>query len=456
MKKPSWMTGPTPDDGPNAGAELAELGFRFDDESWLETLRDAEAPRAVGRIGAYELLDEVSRGGQGVVFRARQPGTGREIAVKRMLTGTFSTAAMRLRFQREAEAAAALNHPGIVTVYGMEEVEGLPLYAMEWIDGVPADAWAADTGGHPRDPRDVLELFTRICDAVAHAHARGVLHRDLKPSNVLVDERGGPHVLDFGLARWMDGAALRQGQDEATLTADFVGTPAYAAPEQFHGGRVDQRTDIYSLGVMLHQMLTGTSPYGTWQTHAELIRRIEEAPVPRASKADPRISREVDTILQKALEKAPEERYATVAALGADVRRHLEGEAILAMPASSFVLARKLVQRNPVVSALASGLILTLAVFGGFASWQNGELRDQRDAARAAQEDAQRQLLVNQQLMALDPQCLLQAASLNPDYLERYIPRDGGAPVVLEQQPVREASAAWRRPAPLANAGPTE
>ena len=158
MKKPSWMTGPTPDDGPNAGAELAELGFRFDDESWLETLRDAEAPRAVGRIGAYELLDEVSRGGQGVVFRARQPGTGREIAVKRMLTGTFSTAAMRLRFQREAEAAAALNHPGIVTVYGMEEVEGLPLYAMEWIDGVPADAWAADTGGHSRDPRDVPKL----------------------------------------------------------------------------------------------------------------------------------------------------------------------------------------------------------------------------------------------------------------------------------------------------------
>ena len=196
--------------------------FGFDSEAWLERLQQAEVAAALGRMGAYELLEEIGRGGQGVVFRARQPGTGREIALKRLLAGAFASPAARRRFEREIEAVTALAHPGIVTVHGVEQVEGAPVLAMEWVAGVPVTEWAAR-----RARPEVLQLFLQLCEALQHAHQRGVLHRDLKPSNVLVDASGRPRVLDFGLAK----RSTDQGST-ISRSGEFLGTPAYAPPEQ--------------------------------------------------------------------------------------------------------------------------------------------------------------------------------------------------------------------------------
>ncbi|MBI4717914.1 MAG: serine/threonine protein kinase, partial [Planctomycetes bacterium] len=198
------MPRPARDDPPPTGAEpdLSGFGFELPEGTWLQRVRQANRPLPPGRIGGFELLEEVSRGAQGVVYRARQPNTRRIIAVKRLVAGSYATPAMRLRFEREVEAAAGLSHPNIVTVYGLDLSDGQPLLAMEWIEGEPVDRWAAqDAAGRPRPPADRLRMFLRICDAVHYAHQRGVIHRDLKPSNILVDARGEPHVLDFGLAK---------------------------------------------------------------------------------------------------------------------------------------------------------------------------------------------------------------------------------------------------------------
>jgi eukaryotic-like serine/threonine-protein kinase len=158
----------------------AIVEFDFDGDGWLRLLREGRLG-VFGRLGGYDLVEEVARGGQGVVYRGRQPGTGREVALKRMLAGTFATDEARRRFEREVEAASALRHAGIVIVYGLEMVDGEPVLAMEWIEGIPITKWAAENGG--RDAESVLRAFLQVCDAVAHAHRNGVIHRDLKPSN---------------------------------------------------------------------------------------------------------------------------------------------------------------------------------------------------------------------------------------------------------------------------------
>jgi serine/threonine protein kinase len=378
----------------------SDWGFDFDSQgdSWLENVRRAEAPRALGAIGPYELESEVSRGGQGIVFRARQPGTNRTVAIKRLLAGSFSTASMRHRFEREIEATAALSHPNIVTVYGMDVVDGQPIFAMEWVDGVPATVWAAGvrTGepeaqkalyaGPCRDPEETLELFLRISDAVQHAHARGILHRDLKPSNVLVDDSGQPHVLDFGLAKRFDD----QGEEAAgvTRTGEFLGTPTHAAPEQLRGERLDERADVYALGVLLFEMLTGECPFDTKVSLTDLVRSIETEEPPRPSGRDARLGLELDTIVRKAMAKDREERYSTAREFAGDVRRFLAGEPVLALPSSTWYLVRKLVTRKPVGALAILGLLLLFVGFAGYESRQARQLRvqsvfmrEERDAA---------------------------------------------------------------------------
>jgi serine/threonine protein kinase len=300
-------------------AEESSL-FGFDSEAWLANARGAESAPELGHLGPYELLAEAGRGGQGVVFRARQPGTGREIALKRLLAGSFASATARRRFEREVEAVTALNHPGIVTVYGVDVAEGSPLLAMDWIEGEPVTAWAA---GRARE--EVLALFLSVCNAVQHAHQRGVLHRDLKPSNVVVDPSGRPRVLDFGLAKLASdpGASVSK-------SGEFVGTPAYAAPEQWRGEEIDARADVYSLGALLFEMLTGRRA-----VEGEGIRALAQAElrsVPRPSSLVRSIPRELDAIVLQALASEREARYQSVDALSGDVRRYLAGQAVLAHP----------------------------------------------------------------------------------------------------------------------------
>ncbi|MCG3128982.1 MAG: Serine/threonine-protein kinase PrkC [Phycisphaerae bacterium] len=231
----------------------ALFGFDRDDEDWLRTVRDRRAEPSLGRVGPYELIEVLGRGGQGVVYRARQPGTGREVAIKRISAGLFASPESRARFEREIEAVATLDHPNIVAVYGAEVIDDQPLLVMQAIAGLPFDRWAA-LAGQRRPRREILGVFVLVCDAIQHAHQRGVIHRDIKPSNILVDSHGRPHVLDFGLAR-----LERATPAAATLTqtGGFLGTPAYAAPEQLRGlvREIDVRSDVYALGAVLYEAL---------------------------------------------------------------------------------------------------------------------------------------------------------------------------------------------------------
>lgn len=374
----------------NSHEWLTDWGFDLEapGDAWMESLRAAEAPFTLGCIGEYVLEREVGRGGQGVVFRAYQPGAERHIALKRLLGGSFASAAGRHRFEREAEAAAALDHPNIVTVLGMEVGDDEPALAMEWIDGVPVTDWA-----RRRSPEVKLELFLRIADAVQHAHSRGVLHRDLKPSNILVDADGQPHVLDFGLAKCGPLEAASADPDVVSgngavpcqsKSATAFGTAAYAAPEQLDGRvqRIDARADVYALGVILFELMTGESPYGRWEGVPDLMRRIGTTRPPKPSTLDPRVGADLDRVVHHALEPDREQRYRSAADLAGDVRRYLGGESIHAPSPSSWRVLCGLVARNRLATAFLAASFLGAIAFAVQREVLLAEVTEQREEAR--------------------------------------------------------------------------
>lgn len=333
-----------------------EFQFDAEDSQWFRRLRESASEPWLGQIGDYELLEEAGRGGQGVVFKARQPRTGRIVAIKRLSAGAFATREMRDRFKREVEAAAVLEHPGIVTVFGSEIVDGQAVLAMQWIDGQPINQWVRPPSGDPRSPREVLHVFEKLCDAVQHAHQRGVIHRDLKPSNILIDREGRPHVLDLGLAKLQSDAVA-----SLTLTGDFLGTPLYAAPEQLGGksGDVDIRTDVYSLGAVLYQCLTGQTVFAPCGSLKDMFDAVQLREPASPLSLNPQLDREINAIVLKALAKEKEQRYASVDALRADLERYLSGTTVLAHPPSSAYRLRKFIRYHRVaVGAVASFVVL--------------------------------------------------------------------------------------------------
>jgi len=358
-----------------------------DESAWLAGVRADLQPRFLGRIGPYELLEKVGQGGQGVVFKARQPGTARLIAIKRLSAGAFATPEMRVRFEREVEAAVALDHPNVVTVFGTELVDDQPVLAMKWIDGVPIDRWACAQGDERRPVREVLEVFALVCDAVQHAHQRGVIHRDLKPSNILVDADNRPFVLDFGLAKLKGNSSAAA---PVTVTGQFLGTPAYAAPEQLRGDQrgIDVRTDVYALGAILYRLLTGEAAFpDTGDIPALIFQALHRDP-PAPSSRDRRLNRELDAIILKALAKGKEERYASVDALGNDLRRFLDGEAVLAHPPSTVYQISKFVRqhRGAVAGVGAFAVLLLTATVLSTVLYVRGEKERRRaDAALVAE-----------------------------------------------------------------------
>lgn len=337
-------------------------------------------------IPGFELFEEISRGGQGVVFRGVQIATKRPTAIKMLLSGEFATPRQRLRFEREVEIAARLRHPSIVTVFESGETSaGHPYVAMEFVQGAALDTFVADTLPPPRqrtraDIDAIARLMAAIASAVGAAHTSGVIHRDLKPSNILIDAAGVPRVLDFGLART---AVL---EVDTTRTQEFVGTPAYAAPEQFSSAAlVDARTDVYALGVILYGLLAGELPYPASSSFAEVARHVVSTEAPSIAKVVPRVPADLATIIGKCLAKEPARRYASAAALAADLDHYLRNEAIDARRDSAWYMLKKAALQNRRLLAAAAIVLAVLGVNGYLLLQQMLDARAARVAAEHEQ-----------------------------------------------------------------------
>lgn len=317
----------------------------------------------VVRIHGYEIEKLLAFGGQGSVYKARQKATGRDVAIKVPIGDTQRRPSTRYRFQREIELTARLDHPGIVRVFGDCELDdGRIGCVMEFVEGEPFDRWAARERVHGRaGTRRIIEVMSLVADAIAYAHQRAVMHRDIKPSNVVVTAEGAPRVLDFGLAKALD----ESGKSFATLTGAFIGTLVYAAPEQIGDGHdgSDLRTDVYALGLLLFQSLTGRLPFATDAPTTEILRHIRETPPPRPSSLSQDIGTELDAIMLKALAKEKERRYPSSAELRDDLRAWLDGRAVRARFDSRWYVLYKALRRHRwAVSGAAIILILGVAL----------------------------------------------------------------------------------------------
>jgi serine/threonine protein kinase len=260
-------------------------------------------------VGPYQILEEIGRGGMAVVYRAWQPSLQRHIALKVLPEYFRHDPDLLARFQREARAAAQLEHPNIVHIYDTGIADGLPYIAMEYLQGGSLQERLAQ-GTLP--PAEAVGLLEQIGGALDHAHARGLIHRDVKPANILFTADGRPKVADFGIARATEGTRL-------TRTGMVMGTPEYMAPEQAEGGTVDHRADLYALGVILYQMLTGQAPFHGTTPHATLHAVIYEPPPP-PRQLNPSLSQAVESVILRALAKRPEERFQRGAALVSELR----------------------------------------------------------------------------------------------------------------------------------------
>jgi serine/threonine protein kinase len=329
-------------------------------------------------FGDYELLGELGRGGMGVVYRARQLSLNRPVALKMIRGGVLAGDEDLRRFRAEAEAVASLDHPHIVPIYEVGEYDGRPYFSMKLIAG----RCLADRLAEIVDrPGEAVRLMAVAARAVHHAHRRGVLHRDIKPANMLLDERGEPHLTDFGLAKRIE------ADDEMTRTGAILGTPSYMAPEQTWGrrGAVTTATDVYGLGATLYALLTGHAPFGGDTILDTLVQVRERSPEP-PSRANARVPHDLETIYLKAMEKEPHRRYDSAHALADDLERCLAGEPIAARPVTAGVRAWMWCKRKPVVAGLLAALAASTIVGSAGIVWKWREAIHQRDDATRSYE----------------------------------------------------------------------
>jgi formylglycine-generating enzyme required for sulfatase activity/tRNA A-37 threonylcarbamoyl transferase component Bud32 len=323
------------------------------------------------RIGQYVLEEEIGRGAMGIVYRARDEQLLRTVALKVLATPLGDSAPMLARLLNEARALARVRHPGIVAIHEVIQTpDGWSCFAMELVEGESLErvlARANTNDLRSLDFRAVAKLGSEIADALEAAHRVGVIHRDVKPGNVLIDGNGNPHLVDFGIA-------VAAGADRLTRTGSRSGTPIYMAPEQIDTAQrsVDARTDIYGLGATLYEAVAHRPAFRGDSIH-EVYRNILDVAPPPPRRIRPDIPRDLETICMKALEKEPQRRYATAAAMRDDLRRFLEGRPIVARPAGALERGAKLVRRHPRSSAAAIVGFLAVAASSGIALWLNGE-----------------------------------------------------------------------------------
>ena len=309
----------------------------------------------------YVISREIHRGGQGIVYQAVHKGTKRKVAVKVMLEGVLASVRERTRFEREVEILAQLDHPSIVNVHDSGSVEGRFYYVMDYISGSTLDVWISQ---HELSIAETLDLFAKICDAVNAAHLKGVIHRDIKPANVRIDANGQPHIVDFGLAKIATGG-FSDDQRLMTVTGQFIGSLPWASPEQAQGipGMIDVRTDVYSLGVMLYQMLTGRFPYQVVGNMRDVLENILRAEPARPSTVRRQINDEVETIVLKCLSKDRDRRYQNAGDVSRDIGHYLRGEPIEAKRDSGWYVLRKTARRYRGAVMTAGLFLIALVVF---------------------------------------------------------------------------------------------
>jgi WD40 repeat protein len=345
----------------------------------------AEPPSGWPRVPGYEILQEVARGGMGVVYKARQLRADRVVALKMILAGGHSGPAERERFRREAEAVARLQHPNVVQIHEVGEHDGLPFFSLEFC---PGGSLADKLDGTPLPSQAAARLVETLARAVHAAHRANVVHRDLKPANVLLTGDGTPKVTDFGLAKKLDVPGHTQ-------TGAVVGTPSYMAPEQA-GGRskeIGPACDVYGLGAVIYELLVGRPPFKAATAVDTLMQVLSEEPVP-VRRLQPKVPRDLETVCHKCLEKDPRRRYTTAEALAEDLRRFAAGEPVAARPVGAGGRLMKWARRHPAVAGLVAAVtVITAAGLAGVL-WSYGEAVRQRELvgeqARRADRQAER------------------------------------------------------------------
>ena len=335
-------------------------------EPRVKTAPNAFGAKLLGELGDYELLEEVGRGGQGVVFRARQKSLHRIVALKVIGLGQWATKAHLKRFRFEAEAAASLDHPCIVPIYEVGERDGQCYFSMKFVEGGQLDEVVKHT---PISIRQAVELIAKVARTVHYAHEHGILHRDIKPGNILLDAKGEPHLTDFGLAR------LVETESTVTRTLEVLGTPSYMAPEQATGNnaKLTSATDVYGLGAVLYQLLTGHPPFAGGTTYETIKLLLETEPRPPRL-WNPKVDRDLSTICLKCLDKDPQRRYSSALALAEDLERWLRHEPIQARRTGVFGRGKKWLQRNPTAAGI---IVLSLALIAavGVIVWKTDLFR---------------------------------------------------------------------------------
>jgi ABC-type phosphate/phosphonate transport system substrate-binding protein/tRNA A-37 threonylcarbamoyl transferase component Bud32 len=347
----------------------------------------------------YEIMERIGRGGMGVVYRARQHSLNRMVAVKMIRVGDLASPAALARFRREAEAAAKLDHANIVPIYEVGEHEANPFLVMRLVEGVSlaerlhhlALSGALDSSpgaavAKTRAPQvKIARLMATVARAVHYAHERGVLHRDLKPSNILLDQDGNPHLTDFGIAKFVD-------QETAlTQTAELLGTPSYMAPEQAAGKLISRSADIYSLGAILYELLTGRPPFAG-QRPIEILRQVIEQEPTHPGLLNPSVDRDLAIICLKCLDKDPARRYRSALEFAEDLERWQRHEPVLARPAGPILRLRRWTVRNPALATLMAGLVIGMALTLGLLAKAREEKRRKSIALAILRTETARQL----------------------------------------------------------------